>query len=149
MIEACLIVTTPGVVVGSHFFQWITNPSFAQPPFLLNSGHCEEWNDKAILWIIKMLWDCFARAAHPPCSRPSRQGRLRRVSLAMTQIITLIRPLTPDTWWIRLFTSLSFLYKHNLTYPVIIIKLNSQSTHKIIAVLFTLWLNEKLSKSLT
>ena len=31
------------------------NESFAQPSFLVNSGHCEEQSDVAILWLINVL----------------------------------------------------------------------------------------------
>ena len=39
------------------------NESFAQPLFLVNSGHCEEQSDVAILWLINVLCDCFASLA--------------------------------------------------------------------------------------
>jgi hypothetical protein len=38
-----------------HVLQRSLGESFAKLPFLLNSGHCEEQSDVAILWIINMF----------------------------------------------------------------------------------------------
>ena len=68
--------------------------TFAKHLLLVNFGHCEEWNDEAILWIINMLWDCFA-------------------SLAMT-ILVLCKALTEfTTEWVMVFWNL-FIQAHEV-----------------------------------
>ena len=43
------------LVLPDDVQNWLKDESFAQLSFLVNSGHCEEQSDVAILWIINMF----------------------------------------------------------------------------------------------